>query len=319
MSASLQFTKVSSILSRLPKIKTSTTVGFVVAILSAALSSLPDVLSKPLVDPKVAGIAPVEPIMVVFIMYLATGIFFTPITRLQKSNAPVKKSSYVVLMIYGVALACSTIAFSFGLKETSATNASILSNSEIVFTVLIGMIIFKEYLAKKEVLPFAIIAAGAIFLPIGSDIYAHRFAFSEFVFGDIMIVVSGFIYCLCTFIAKHASNVKTTRVVQIMSLSGALFCFILMLVLQIPFVVDPSNLPILSFVGIAGIGGSVLFFVMAVRLIGAVRTILIFSSATVFGVVYSAIYLLESVNPFTVSSLVMVTLGLYRLRYKLAA
>lgn len=283
------------------------------------MSSLPDVISKPIVDPKVDGIAPIAPLMTVFIMYLMTGLFFTPITKLQKSTTPIKKSSYLVIIIYGVSSACSTLAFSFGLKETSATNASILSNSEIVFTVLIGMIIFKEYLVKKEVLPFVLIAAGAIFLPIGSDIYEHQFAFSEFVFGDIMIILSGFIYCLCTFIAKHASNVKTTRVVQIMSLSGALFCFILMLVSQTPFMIDLSNLSVLSFVGIAGIGGSVLFFVMAVRLIGAVRTILIFSSATVFGVIYSAIYLLEPINPFTISSLGIVTMGLYRLRYKLAA
>ena len=283
------------------------------------MSSLPDVISKPIVDPSVDGIAPIEPLVVVFIMYLMTGLFFTPITKMQKSTTPIKKSSYLVLILYGVASACSTLAFSFGLKETSATNASILANSEIVFTVLIGMIIFKEYLAKKEILPFVLIAAGAIFLPIGSDIYEHKFAFSEFVFGDIMIVISGFIYCLCTFIAKHAGQVKITRVVQIMSLSGAIFSFILMLVFQTPFTIDLSNFSILSFVGIAGIGGSVLFFVMAVRLIGAVRTILIFSSATVFGVIYSAIYLLELVNLFTVSSLVIVTMGLYRLRYKLAA
>ncbi|HEY8110528.1 MAG TPA: DMT family transporter [Candidatus Nitrosotenuis sp.] len=317
--AMLQFTKTRSVFSRLLTLKTSTAIGFAVAILSAALSSLPDVVSKPIVDPGVNGIAPIEPLMVVFIMYLATGLFFTPITKLQKSTTPIKKSSYVILIIYGVASACSTLAFSFGLKETSATNASILSNSEIVFTVLIGMILFKEYLAKKEILPFVLIAAGAILLPIGSDIYEHRFAFSEFVFGDIMVVISGFIYCLCTFIAKHAGNVKTTRVVQIMSLSGALFCFAMMLVFQTPFTIDLSALPILSFVGIAGIGGSVLFFVMAVRLIGAVRTILIFSSATVFGVIYSAIYLLESIDLFTVSSLGIVTIGLYRLRYKLAA
>lgn len=317
-SGSIQFKKNNSVFSRL-KIKTSVTIGFAAAIVAAALSSLPDVLSKPMVDPKLDGITPIEPAVIVFIMYLMTGLFFTPITKLQKSTTPIKKSSYAVLIIYGVASACSTLAFSFGLKETSATNASILSNSEIVFTVLIGMIIFKEYLAKKEILPFMLISAGAIFLPIGSDIYEHQFAFSEFVFGDIMIVISGFIYCLCTFIAKHASNVKTTNVVQIMSLSGALFSFILILVFQIPFTVDLSNFNILSFVGIAGIGGSVLFFVMAVRLIGAVRTILIFSSATVFGVIYSGIYLLEPINLFTVSSLIIVTVGLYCLRYKLAA
>ena len=315
----MQYSKTNSVFFRLPKIKTSTTIGFAVAILAAALSSLPDVISKPIVDPSVDGIAPIEPLVVVFIMYLMTGLFFTPITKMQKSTTPIKKSSYLVLILYGVASACSTLAFSFGLKETSATNASILANSEIVFTVLIGMIIFKEYLAKKEILPFVLIAAGAIFLPIGSDIYEHKFAFSEFVFGDIMIVISGFIYCLCTFIAKHAGQVKTTRVVQIMSLSGALFSFILMLVFQTPFTVDLSNFPILSFVGIAGIGGSVLFFVMAVRLIGAVRTILIFSSATIFGVIYSVIYLSELINLFTISSLVIVTMGLHRLRYKLAA
>jgi drug/metabolite transporter (DMT)-like permease len=314
-----QFTKTRPVLSRLLTVKTSTAIGFAVAILSAALSSLPDVVSKPIVDPSVNGVAPIEPLLVVFIMYMATGLFFTPITKLQKSVTPIKKSSYLILVIYGVASACSTLAFSFGLKETSATNASILSNSEIVFTVLIGMILFKEYLAKKEILPFALIAAGAILLPIGSDLYEHRFAFSEFVFGDIMIVISGFIYCLCTFIAKHAGNVKTTRVVQIMSFSGALFCFALMMVFQTPLTIDLSALSLLSFIGIAGIGGSVLFFVMAVRLIGAVRTILIFSSATVFGVIYSAAYLLESIDLFTVSSLVIVTGGLYHLRYKLAA
>jgi hypothetical protein len=69
-----------------------------------------------------SGVAPTEPLLVVFIMYLMTGIFFTPLTKLQKSNVRVKKSSWIVIMVYGIALASSTLAFSFGLQETSATN-----------------------------------------------------------------------------------------------------------------------------------------------------------------------------------------------------
>jgi drug/metabolite transporter (DMT)-like permease len=216
-------------------------------------------------------------------------------------------------------LASSTLVFSFGLQETSATNASILTNSETVFTILIGILICKECLTKKEIMPFALISVGAIFLPIGSDIYNQKFAFSEFVFGDILILISGFIYCLCTFIAKRASTIKTTSVVQIMSFSGAAFIFIIMMIFQVDFAIELSNFSLLSFVGIAGIGGSVLFFVMAVRLIGAVRTILIFSSTTIFGILYSGLYLLEPINLFHVSSVALVVWGLHQLRYRLAA
>lgn len=280
---------------------------------------MPDVISKPILDPNVAGVVPTDPLFVVFIMYMMTGMVFTPISKIQKPKTRIKKSSYLVLVIYGVASAFSTLAFSYGLKETSATNASILANSEIVFTVLIGMIMYKEYLAKKEILPFVLIAAGAILMPIASDVYEHKFEFTKFVFGDAMVLLSGFIYCICTFIAKHAGTVNTAKVVQVMSLSGAGLCFALMMATDASFAINSSDLTLLSFIGVAGIGGSVLFFVLAVRLIGAVRTILVYSSSTAFGIVYSGVYLLESVNPFTISSIVIVAAGLYRLRFKLAA
>jgi drug/metabolite transporter (DMT)-like permease len=93
----------------------------------------------------------------------------------------------------------------------------------------------------------------------------------------------------------------------------------LMMIFNTPLTISISDLSLLSVIGMSGIGGSVLFFVMAVRLIGAVRTILVYSSSTVFGIIYSGIYLLESINVFTISSLVIVAVGLYHLRYKLAA
>jgi drug/metabolite transporter (DMT)-like permease len=287
--------------------------GFAAALLSAAFSALPDVITKPIVDSGNNGVVPTDPLLVVLIMYLMTGIFFSPLTKLQKSNNKTKKSSWIILIIYGVASASSTIAFSFGLQETSATNASILANSETVFTVLIGIVACKEYLQKKEVLPFTLIVVGAIFLPIGSDIYQHKFEFSKFVFGDALILISGFIYGACPFITKHASSVSTVKVVQIMSLSGACFCVALMLIFNTPFVLSLSDFSLLSFVGVAGIGGSVLFFVMAARLIGAVRSILVFSSSSVFGIIYSVVYLAESISSFIVLSLIVTTTGLYLL------
>ncbi|MEM2160695.1 MAG: DMT family transporter [Candidatus Nitrosotenuis sp.] len=304
----------SLILSKLSKVKISTTIGFAAAVLSAAFSALPDVITKPIVDPGKTGSVQFDPILVVLIMYLVTGIFFTPLTRLKKTdNIVIKKTSWIAMIVYGIASASSTIAFSFGLQETTATNASILSNSETVFTVLIGVFVYREYLAKKEIPPFALIAAGAIFLPIGSDVYEQKFELSKFVFGDIMILISGLIYGICPFISKHANDVTTVKVVQVMSLSGACLCIVLSLFFHPPFVLDFSVFSLLSFVGVAGIGGSVMFYVLAARLIGAVRSILIFSSASVFGIVYSVVYLLESIDVFIVSSLILTTTGLYLL------
>ncbi|MBI5698570.1 MAG: DMT family transporter [Thaumarchaeota archaeon] len=313
MASSLYFASLNSIFSKFPKIKISTTLGFVAATLSAAFSALPDVVTKPIVDPGVNGAVPTDPILLVLIMYLITGIFFSPLTKLQKSRSKIKKSSWLILIIYGVASASSTIAFSFGLQETSATNASILANSETVFTVLIGIMACREYLEKKEILPFALIVTGAILLPIGSDVYQHKFEFSKFVFGDVMILISGLIYGACPFITKHASSVNTVKVVQVMSLSGACFCIALMLIFHTPFGLGLSDFSLLSFVGISGIGGSVMFFVMAARLIGAVRSILVFSSSSVFGIIYSVVYLSEPISSFIILSLVVTTTGLYLL------
>lgn len=311
--SSVYLTNFNSIFSKLSKIKIATTMGFAAALLSAAFSALPDVITKPIVDP-VNGSAPMDPILLVLIMYMMTGIFFTPITKFQKTGQTViKKTAWIAMIVYGFASAASTIAFSFGLQETTATNASILANSETIFTVLVGILVYREYLAKKEIPPFALIAIGAIFLPIGSDIYEQKFELSKFVFGDVMILISGFIYGVCPFISKHAGNVHTAKVVQVMSLSGASLCIVLLFVFQTPIVLNISDFSLLSFVGIAGIGGSVLFFVLAARLIGAVRSILIFSSTSVFGIVYSGIYLMESIDIFIIFSLILTTTGLYLL------
>ena len=312
--STIAIANLNPIFSKFSKIKISTTIGFAAAILSAAFSALPDVRSKPIVDPSIEGVAPTDPLLVVLIMYLVTGLFFTPLTKLQKkSKEVIRKSSWIALVVYGLASACSTIAFSFGLQETSATNASILSNSETVFTVLIGMLVYKEYLARKEISPFMLIVLGAILLPVISDIYEQKFELSKFMFGDVMILISGFIYGACPFISKHANGVNTAKVVQVMSLSGACLCIGLLIFFKTPLVLDLTNLSLLSFVGVAGIGGSVMFYVLSARLIGAVRSILIFSSTSVFGIVYSAIYLLEQIDIFIASSLILTTVGLYLL------
>ncbi len=303
-----------------PKIKTSTKIGFIVAILAAAFSALPDVIPKPLLENDLNGIPAIDPIALVFMFYVVNALVFTPLAKNKSPLKKIGKTSLFLLLILGVVECTGTLFYTIGLSETSAVNASILGNSETIFAILIGLTIFRERLHSKEIIPFALIIIGTIMIPIVSDFSEHGLGFSDFVFGDMMILTAGFFYCLDTFIAKHISaSISIRRIVQVMSMTGAVLAFSLMIIFQIPLYLDLLQISFMSIIGVLGIGITALFFIIALRLIGAVRTVLIYSANTVFGIIYSGVYLSEAITLFNISSLVIVMFGLFALRSRLAA
>lgn len=300
------------------KLKLGTTLGFTLAVLAAAFSAMPTVIPKSLMDDATTGGITPNPIMIVFVIYVINGLFFTPIAKNSSPISKIRKKTIFMLILLGVVETTGTLFHTLGLKDTSALNASILSNGETIFAILIGITIFRERLNKKEVLPFLLIVLGTIILPVGSDIYSHGMILSNFVFADVLILLAGLFYCLDTFIAKHIDHsISTKRIVHVMSCSGAVFTLGLMLFLQIPFDISIDQISIAGLTGFLGIGVTMMFFVMALRMIGAVRTVLIYSTGTVFSVIYATTYLAESITMLNIFSLSIVIFGLYSLRTRL--
>ena len=308
------FTKISKV-----NLKSTTTLGITLAVLAAAFSALPNVIPKPLMEGNSDGITP-NPLMLVFVIYVINGLFFTPLAGKKSPINKLSKYTIFLLILLGVLETSGTLAYTVGLQDTSALNASVLVNGETVFAILIGITLFKEKLGKREVLPFMLIVSGTVFLPLGSDLYHQNWEFSEFVYGDMLILLSGFFYCLDTFIAKKISDsINTRRVVQIMSCSGAVFTLALMLYFEIPFDIGLEQFSIISMVGFLGIGVTMMFFVIALRLIGAVRTVLLYSTSTIFSVIYSTVYLSEAVTMINIASVGIVMIGIFALRNKLGS
>ncbi|HSG73905.1 MAG TPA: DMT family transporter [Nitrosopumilaceae archaeon] len=301
-----------------PKIKNSKiTLGFFVALLAAAFAALPNVVPKSLMEENSMGVTP-NPLMLVFAIYVINGLLFTPIAKNKNPIRKLGRTTLFLLIILGLAESAGTLAYTVGLQETSALNASILVNGETIFAILVGITLFRERLGRNEILPFGLIFLGAILLPIGTDLHNHGWEFSNFVFGDILIILSGFFYCLDTFIAKKIDNsVSIRRIVHMMACGGAILSLGLMILLQIPFDITLEQFSIISIVGFLGIGVNMLFFVMALRLIGAVRTVLIYSTTTIFSVIYSSLYLSEQVTMVSVVSVFTVMFGLVALRKRL--
>ena len=104
-----------------------------------------------------------------------------------------------------------------------------------------------------------------------------------------------------------------------MSCTGAIMALTLMLLFEIPFDISFEELSVMSFVGFLGIGVTMMFFVMALRLIGAVRTVLIYSSTTVFSIIFSILILSESITVLNVVSIGSVLVGLFVLRNRVSS
>jgi len=298
-------------------------VGFLFAILAAAFSALPNVIPKSLMNEHVTdgSIVP-NPLMLVFVIYVVNSLLFSPFRRssIKIEVKKTRKMTWILLILLGVAEASGTLSYTVGLQETSATNASILVNSEIIFAILLGIIIFKEKLSKQEVLPFILIFVGSLLIPVAADVQNNNWQFSDFMMGDLLIVLSGFFYCLDTFIAKKLSDsIKTRHIVHIMSCTGAVMALSLMLWFQVPFDISLEQLSVISFVGFLGIGLTMMFFVIALRLLGAVRTVLIYSTTTIFSIVYSVFILSETITILNLVSACCVLFGLIVLRNRISS
>ena len=104
---------------------------------------------------------------------------------------------------------------------------------------------------------------------------------------------------------------------QIGSTLTTIFGIILILAQKIPFDVGFENVPGIVFISIFGVGISGVLFMTSLRLIGAVRSILIYSTNIVFGVVFAGVFLGESVILINVLSITLSLIGIYLLRERL--
>ncbi len=296
--------------------KSKIAIGVVLTLAAASMEALADVIPKPLMAD--TQISPASPLLIVFLIYIVNGALFTPFTAKSPPLSKFSIKPLYALTALGIVEVLSTIFFLYGLKDTSAINASILGNSEIVFGVIIAMIVLGERIKRKEILPFMLIGIGAILIPLGTDI-SEGGLMTNFVIGDIMILGSGlFLGIVMTMYKRMGDQFDSRRIIQYTSFVGAAVALGGILVMGIPFELDPDHLPTILVTGVIGVGIPVFFVLTALRYIGAVRTILVFSTTTVFGVMFSNLLLGETITMTNVGAIGVVIIGTYLLRKRLA-
>lgn len=302
------------------KFSSPTTLGYVVVIIAATLEALRQILSKALFVPTDQITTELNPVTISFFIFIINGIFFSPLARKSGSIRKIKKNDLLLLLLIGIAESSALITYFFGLRDSTAINASVLNNGEIMFSILLALVIFREKLQKTERIPFSLIIIGMVALPIGYDFYTNGITMTKLVFGDILLLLAGFFWALDISMSNHISGrLGSRRITQLASFSAGLFALCLILGFQIPFKIDLIHMSSIAIIGIVSIGMSTALFITGLKLIGAVRTILIYSINSAIGVIFSSIFLHENLSIASVLSVCISFLGIYLLRNRLGS
>jgi drug/metabolite transporter (DMT)-like permease len=287
--------------------------GYLAAFISAALVGSIFPIAKPILASQI------QPLTLSSMTYLIAGFFMLPITLIGKRNKKekesLKKDDYAILLIIGL-LGGGIAPFLFfeGLKRTTASDASVLEGGELLFTVIIALLFFKEKLTKIGYLGMTITIIGITLISLSSNINSPNNWYNfNFNFGNILIIFSTLCWGLDNNISKIISKriTNTAKIVLVKSLIGGTLLLIISFYLGYKLNIEINQIPYLLILGIGGFGLSLFFFIESLRIIGTLKTIVIFSSSAIFGLILSFFILNEKIGIMQLVATTLVILGLY--------
>ena len=251
----------------------------------------------------------IPPLYMVSFLYLGAAIGMTLIhIGTSRLKAPPKESGlaksdrlWVVLMILLDILAPYLLML--GLSLTTAANASLLINFEMVATALIALWFFKETIGRQVWFSMVIITAASIILSLDFASLSE-ISFSR---GSILILSA----CLCWGLENNCTrNLSAKNPVQIVMIKGfgsGFGALMLALSFKIPLQIRWTPIVAAILLGYISYGLSIYFYVHAQRWLGAARTSMYYAAAPFIGALVSFLLLNERLNlTFAVGAVLMV-------------
>jgi drug/metabolite transporter (DMT)-like permease len=294
-------------------------IGYVSAIIAAILFGSVSTITKPVLEDQNA-------LSISSLLYIIAGLSLLPlltlssfnsdniITREYSSNKKCNRKYFLLLVtsICGAVIAPSL--FFFGLSNTSASDSSILINGEVLFSILLAIIFFSEKLIKREIISILLVLAGIVILTTNMQ---TSNSFLELNIGNIMIVGSTLFWALDNNISKIISKtIHIPKIIVLKSLIGGSLLFILTVIIFgiEEFKVDLIHIPYLLFAGSLGFGASLFFFLHSLKRIGTVKTILLFSTSSIFGMIFATIFLKENITIYQIIAVTVILSGCYLIK-----
>ncbi len=259
--------------------KKSKNIGIPLAILAAALYAINSPFSKLLLDYMPST-------LMAGFLYIGAGLgmgIIALIRRVKKTPRKEEKITrsdlpYVLAMI--ILDIAAPIFLLLGLSFTTAANASLLNNFEIVATAIIALMIFKERISSR-------LWVGIIFVTSSCALLSFEDISSlDFSVGSLFILLA----CVCWGVENNCTRKLSQKdpleIVLLKGIFSGLGSMIIGLCLGDRITALWSVLAVLA-VGFVAYGLSIFFYVYAQRLLGAARTSAYYAIAPFIGTLLS--------------------------------
>jgi drug/metabolite transporter (DMT)-like permease len=272
-------------------------------ILHAVLAAVTFGLSAPLAKLLLGGLSP---LMLAGLLYLGAALFLSalrlagawPIGR----GRPLRRQD-------GPALAATVAAGGFlapplllwGLAQGAATTTALLLNLEAPFTVLLAGAIFGEHLGWRVIAAGGVMALGGMALswtPGGLDLSA----------GALAVAGACALWALDSNLTRLLADVDAVRLVQLKGLTAGT-ANVALAVLAGQAAGTPRGILLGLALGAISYGSSLVFYILALRALGAARTAGYFALAPFVGAAAAVVLVDEPIGRSLVSGSVLMAIG----------
>ncbi len=276
--------------------------GYLYALLGATCSGSVPTLTKILLEKN-------DPVAVTSLGFVLSGL----ILLLYRPSLKPAKGSLRYLLFFGlVGAAGAPLMYTVGLNQTTAVNASLLANGEVLFTTVIAFSVFGERLSRGQGSRGLLIVAGIIIVSTNLDL-AHVQLLQGFV-GNMLVLGSTVGWA----VENNLIVIATRRfdvygIGKFRNLIGGAAMLAVMLVAKLGFDLDLLNGSVLVLLALALSGGTYLF-IAAIKRLGAIRMLLVWSMSTIFGALFALVFLGEQITPVQLAGGACILLGVYLFR-----
>ena len=259
----------------------TTTTGILLAILAAALYAINSPFSKLLLDYMPST-------LMAGFLYIGAGLGMGAIALIRKARKTERTEERITKadLPYTLAMIVLDIAapifLLLGLSYTTAANASLLNNFEIVATAIIALMIFKERISPR-------LWFGILFVTVSCALLSFEDISSlKFSVGSLFILLA----CLCWGIENNCTRKLSSKdpleIVLLKGIFSGLGSVIIGLCIGEHITVLWSVFAVLG-VGFVAYGLSIFLYVYAQRMLGAARTSAYYAIAPFIGTLLSLI------------------------------
>lgn len=262
----------------------------VFALLAATLYAISSPVSKILLKE-------IPPILMAALLYLGAGMGMLVIGLLRKQKTNVKLEAKLskndLPFIAGMIILdiAAPIFLMIGLTMTTAENASLLNNFEIVSTSLIAMIIFKEHISNKLWLAISMISFSSIILSV-KDMGSFSFSL-----GSFFVLIA----CTCWGFENNCTRMLSIKdplqIVVIKGFGAGLGSLFIAFVLG-KQATNYFYIAMAILLGFFAYGLSIYFYVYAQRELGAAKTSAYYAISPFIGVTLSILIFREKPGIF---------------------